>query len=299
MWSSLCRSGMGAIALSCGIGTAVSAVPQNYGVLVAESNVQLSTTIQGAIDANPDFTELLPGGDDFPMFASMAGSSNTAPSTDSTAIADVGLPGQFNSEITFSQLSIVLTQLPGVIEGFGIVPVPLDLTGSNNQLVAFFATLSEFRIDLNAPLNSALTPTGNLNEWLWAGLADVTVSGKLKPFVQIPTQADVPLGEFPFSQQVSALPLVGTFSGTNVNTTIAVGLQQGALQNQDLSLPPIAEVYDVGGLGLVTLLLNLREFTLVDISTAVVYQSPVPIPEPNTALLLALGLVGFAWRRRQ
>jgi len=301
MWNSLSRYGVGAIALSCGIGTAVSAIPLSYGVVAAQSNVAINTTIQGGIDANPDLTELLPGGNDFPMFASMQGASNTAPNTDSTAIADVGLPGNFGNGtngITFSQLSIVLDQLPGAIEGFGIVPVPLDLTGSQTQLVAFIANVTTFRIDLDAPFSSSLTPTGNPNEWLWAGLANATISGTLQPLIQIPTQADVPLGSYPFSQQV-VMPLAGTFSGTNVNTTIAVGLQQGALQDQSLDLPPITEQYDVGDLGLVTLLLNLREFTLADISTAVVYQSPVPIPEPNPALLLALGLVGIAWRRRQ
>jgi PEP-CTERM motif len=302
MWTSVGRYGMGALALSCGIGTAVSALPQSYGVLASQSNASVSTTIQAGVDLNPDVTELVPGGNDFPMFGSMQAASNTQPTTDSTATAEVGLPGQFDvaNGITFSQLSIVLGQLPGQLEGFGLIPVPLDLTGSNTQLAAAFVYVSSFRIDLDAPFSSSLTPTGNLNEWLWAGVANATISGTLHPLIQIPTQGDVPGGSYPFSQQV-VLPLAGTFSGDNHSTRIAVGLQQGALQDQDLSQPPITEqvpVLDLPPVGPVNLLLNLREFTLADISTAVVYEAPVPIPEPSTALLLTLGLVGIAWRRR-
>jgi hypothetical protein len=36
---------------------------------------------------------------------------------------------------------------------------------------------------------------------------------------------------------------------------------------------------------------------LEDISTSIVYQNATPIPEPGTALLLGLGLVGLALRR--
>src|SRR6185436_16044459 len=125
---------MGALALSCGLATAISATPQSYGVLAAQSNTSLSTTIQAGVDLNPDVTELLPGGNDFPMFGSMAASSNTQPTDESTATAEVVLPGAFNNGangITFSQLSIVLGELPGPLDGFGIIPVPLDLTGNS------------------------------------------------------------------------------------------------------------------------------------------------------------------------
>src|SRR6185436_8616873 len=108
-----------------------------------------------------------------------------------------------------------------------------------------------FRIDLNAVFSSSLTPSVNPGEWLWAGLADVTLSGTLAPVVQIPTQGDFPLGSFPFSQQAT-IPLAGTFSGDGTHTEVAVGLQQGALQDQDLSLPLINEQLDLLGLGLVT-----------------------------------------------
>ena len=68
-------------------------------------------------------------------------------------------------------------------------------------------------------------------------------------------------------------------------------------------MPPITEYVPVLDLpqpiGPVNVLLNLREFTLADLSTAIVYEAPVPIPESNTALMLALGLVGIAWRRRR
>ena len=292
---------MCAIALSCGIGSAASADPIGYFFLQDESNAFVSSSISAGLDVNPDFTELLPGGNDFPMFHTLTATSNTQPTNDSTLIADVGLPGEFNngtSGITISNLSIVLPDLPGPLEGFGIVSVPLDVTGSNFQGLAAFVHVTSFRLDLNSPLTSSLTPTANPNEWLWAGLADVTLSGTIHPLIQIPTQGDIPGGQYPFSQQVT-MPLVGTFSGDSTKTRVAVGIEQGALQNQNLTIPPISEQFNVGNLGLVTGVLNLGEFTLVDISTAAIYEVPVPIPEPNTALLLALGLVGIAWRRRQ
>lgn len=304
-WSSLARYGMGALALSCGIGTAVSATPQSYGVLATQSNTSLSTTIQAGVDLNPDITELLPGGNDFPMFGSMQLATNTQPTSDSTATAEVGLPGAFNNGangITFSQLSIVLGELPGPLEGFGLIPVPLDVTGATTQLAAAFVYVTSFRIDITAPFSSSLTPSGNPNEYLWAGLANATISGTLHPLIQIPTQGDVPGGSTPFSQAV-VLPLTGTFSGDNHSTRIAVGLAQGALQDQDLGMPPITQQVPVLDLpepiGPVNLLLNLREFTLADISTAIVYEAPVPIPEPNTGFLVVLGLAAIAWRRRQ
>jgi hypothetical protein len=301
MLSSLSRYGIGATLLSCALGAAVSAVPLQYNVVVAESDVQVSTTVQAGVDINPDPTELLPGGNDFPTFASMSGTSITQPTTQSKVTADVGLPGSFGNGtngITFSELSIILPQLPGALEGFGLVPIPLDLTGTNNQFFAFFATVTSFRIDLNSAFSSSLTPGVNPNEWLWAGLADVTISGKLQPHVVVPTVSDTPGPEVPFSQQVT-LPLLGTFSGDNTRTRVAVGVDQDALQDQNLNLPPTTQQFDVGDLGLITGLLNLRDFNLVDLSTAVVYQNNAPIPEPNTALLLGLGLVTFGVLRRR
>jgi len=301
MQFSLFRYGMGACAASCAFVAVASANTLTYDIIPSQSDVAISTTVQGAIDVNPDLTELLPGGDDFPMFASMAGGSTTSPTTDSTVMADVGIPGGFDNGthgITFSQLSIVLPDLPGPLEGFGIVPIPLDLTGSNNQLAAFLVHITSFQMDLAAAFHTTLNPTGNPNEWSWASLATMTIHGTLQPLVQIPTQGDIPGGQVPFSQQV-IVPLVGTFSGDQTKTRITVGIEQHTLQNQDLNVTPDTLQVDVGNLGIVTGLFSFKDFNLVDISTAAVYVNPTPIPEPNTALLLGLGLVAFGCRRRR
>ena len=232
MRSSPVRCGFGAFLLSCSLAGAASAAPLLYHVVASESDVSLSTQVTAIMDVNPDFTNT------FPTFGTLVGASDTMPTNDSKVTADVGLPNNFNPAggIDFSNLSIVLQELPGQLEGFGLLPVSLNLLGTNVQFVAFFAHLSSFRIDLDDPFSSSLTPTGNPNEWAWAGLANVTISGALQPLVQIPTQGDVSLGTFPFSQQVT-VPLFGTFSGDGTGTKVAVGLQQGALQDQDLSLP--------------------------------------------------------------
>ena len=298
MRSWLHRFGVGAFLFSCGFAGAVSANPLLYNVVANESDVNVSFQALEGMNVTPDFTGIL-GQDAFPHYSTVTGSSDTFPTNDSKVTADVGIPGGFDEGahgITFSQMSIVTQDLPGTLEGFGLLPVPLDVLGTNVQFVAFFAHVSSFSIVLNAPFSSTLTPTGNLNEWLWSGLADVTISGEIKPLVQIPTQGDFPLGTFPFSQQAT-VPLFGTFSGDSTHTRVAVGLQQGALQNLDLSLPPINEQLDLLNLGLVTGLFQLSDLTLVDISTAVVYQNSTPIPEPGTGLLLGIGLAAIAARR--
>jgi hypothetical protein len=248
------------------------------------------------VDVNPDLTEGLPGGDDFPQYGFMSGTSTTRPTLFSTATADVGLPGNMTGDITFSDLRIQLRDLPGPLSGFGVIAVPLDITGSSIQLLGFNATLSAFDIELNAPFTSSLTPTGNPDEWLWAGLADVTLSGMLWPEVFVPTQGPISLGPYPFSQAVT-MPLAGTFAGIPTGTEVNVAIPTGTLQDQDLSLPPIDVPLNLLELGVITAYFHLDTLLLADISTSVVYRNSTPIPEPSTAPLLVLGLVGLAVRR--
>jgi hypothetical protein len=262
--------------------------------------VFVAVGVAAAMDVNPDLTEGLPGGDDFPAAAAMSGQSNTVPTSQSTAVADVGLPGDFNGTIAFTDLTIKTTNTPGLISGFGSFSVPLDLSGQSFQLVAGSARLSSFEILLDAPFSSPLTATGNPEEYLWEGLANVRLVGTFEPTVTIPTVGVFPLGSFPFDQAVT-IPLAGTFSGIPTGTEVTVGIPQDVLNDQDLSLPLIEVQLPLGGLEIlpITGFFVFSDLTLADISTEVVYRNATPIPEPGMALLLGLGLAGLAALRRR
>ena len=99
------------------------------------------------------------------------------------------------------------------------------------------------------------------------------------------------------------MPLAGTFSGDGTGTRVTLGIPLDVLQDQSLALPPINVPLNLGTLpaplnGLVTGNFSLSGLVLGDLATAIVYQNATPIPEPNTAALLAIGLVGVALRRR-
>ena len=287
-------AGIAIVAGWIGIAGSASALPLTYNVVVSESNSRIDMAAGAGIDVNPDFLDL------FPQGATLAGTSNTFPLPSSNAVADVGLPGSFDpaTGITFSELTARFGQLPGTLTGFGTVTVPLDITGSGVQFVAFTAKVSSFSIVLDAPLSSPLVAGVNPNEWLWAGAGNVTISGTLDPIVSIPGQPDITLGSFPFSQAVT-MPLAGTFSGIPTGSQVTLGIPLGSITNQTLTIPPINVLEPIDLLGLVTGTFSIDSLVLTDLSTAIVYRNATPIPEPGTAALLGLGLVVLARRRRR
>jgi hypothetical protein len=289
------------IALLSSIAGAAAAVPLTYNVVQAESNILVQAKVNNTIDVSPDFTETLGGTGQFPVTEQMTGFSQTQPSGLSHLTADVGLPGSFANGangIDFSSLVIHTFNAPGVIGGSTNVPVPLGITGSPVTYVTVTASLATLQITLNAPFSSSLTPSVNPDEWLWAGVADVTISGTFSPQLLLPAQLPVAPTPTPFSQNV-LLPLAGTFSGDPTSTRVTIGIDEDAIGNQNLSLPPIEETVDLLDLGLVTLTYKFNDLLLADLTAGIVYRNATPIPEPGTAFLVALGLglVGFARRR--
>jgi hypothetical protein len=295
-----CGFGIGWIAALPWLASAAGAAPLQYTVVGSESNVRIDMGANASVDFTPDFTELLPGGDDFPFALIMSGFSNTQPTPQSRLTADVGLPDNFYEAhgIVFSDLLIRTANVPGTIQGFGFVSVPLDVTGASFQLLAFSARVSYFDIALDEPFASTLTPTGNANEWLWAGLAHVTLTGELIPVVTVPSVDPVELDPVPFTQSL-AIPLAGTFSAIPTGTEITVGVPIDALENQDLSLPTIDQQFDLAELGVVTGSFKLDTLLLTDFSTEIVYRNPTPLPEPSTAPVVALAIAGAMLNRRR
>jgi hypothetical protein len=155
-------------------------------------------------------------------------------------------------------------------------------------------------------------------EWLWAGAPSATVSGTFQvsgiPRVD-PTQA------VPFEVPVTGLPLAGTFTGDASGSEITVGFDPDQLaaflENQNPPTEPVAYHVDVpfaslgldqlvNALQLQALHLLLGDSISLDVSvqqllsfdTAIHYTNATPIPEPGTALLLAIGTAILARARR-
>ena len=290
------RVWLGVVAIA-GLASSAGAVPLSYTVVVDESSINTSTSVGAAVDVNPDLLN------QFPQFGVLTNTSTSKPTTSSHAVADVGLPSNFGdgaNGITFSELTFTTLPAPGVMDGFGAISVPFDLLGSNIQLIAYTVKLASLTLTLDDPLVSSLTPTLNPNEWAWAGVGNVTISGVIRPTVDIPSDAvpAIDLDPVPYTQSLT-MPLAGTFSGDANGTRVTLGIPLDALQDQSLAIPPVSVPLDIGGLGIITGTFGLNTLVLGDLATAIVYANSTPIPEPNTAALLALGLVGIALRRRR
>lgn len=272
------------------IPTSVLAAPAFYLVQPNESDIGLTASAFLTVDSDPDPL------DQFPDFHQVTGTSTSSPTFASSAIVDVGLPGNFNdgaNGITFSSLSIVYadTHRSQVLGG---VALP---TGGTPQLAGAYFDIEGFSIVLDAPFSASLTPGANPNEYLWAGTASVTVSGDLSATFEIPTVQSVSSPSTPFSQSLT-VALAGTFSGDQTGTEVTVGIPTDDLQNLNLSIPPFSDTIDL--LGLFDISIDFQDFLIANASGAVVYRNnSVPIPEPGTAALLGIGLLALGLRRRR
>lgn len=147
-----------------------------------------------------------------------------------TATADVGLPGAFMGgangvvvssgqlDTTFTESVILFTDIFGQLPP---IPSPVPLVGA-----ALVVHIAELELVLDGPLSSPLVPSGEPNEFLWAGDAPLTVNGSLNLSVAIPGQDPIGLPEpVPFSVPLSPGALAGAFSGDATSTTLDVGVE--------------------------------------------------------------------------
>jgi len=126
------RAWLGIGLMAGGVASSAAAVPLTYNVVVANSSITTSLTTDAEVDVNPDFLN------QFPQYGVLTSSSTTKPLPSSQAIADVGLPNNSANGangITISQLTY--STVPAVLDGFGVISVPLNVTGSTVQLVAY------------------------------------------------------------------------------------------------------------------------------------------------------------------
>jgi hypothetical protein len=200
---------------------------------------------------------------------------------------------------------------------FSVVEAPVLLFLAN----VYFTSMS---IVLEEPFSSPLLENPAIpGQYQWAGAANVTLVGEIKPEVDVsPTNPD----PVPFEIPIQAFPLEGSFDLVGNESEIVVGLEADALQelleNQSLDPDPIQQRVEipiemlaptiaetlgplVSALQLEGILEQLGDSIFVDIS----YQTLIAfdanafevhyLPEPSGALALGLGAALLVVARRR
>ncbi len=179
-----------------------------------------------------------------------------------SAVADVGLPGQFAggahgldlssllATVSFDESAIFLTD---VFEQLPPIPSPVPLVGA-----ALIVDIADLAIQLDGPLEAPLVPLGP-SAFSWAGAAPLTVSGTLNLRLVIPGQAPIGLEEpVPFSAPLSPGVLAGSFAGDAASTTLDVGVDALELDTDPSALAVGLQLAGLGSLNVQLTQLRIR-----------------------------------------
>jgi hypothetical protein len=111
-----------------------------------------------------------------PTTKMLVGSSDLFASSSGSAVADVGLPGQFAGAVAFIDIA------------------DLDVT-------------------LLGPLESSLLSVGDPSTYSWGGVAPLRIAGNLELLIAIPGQQAIQFASAHFGVETSQGALAGTFAG--------------------------------------------------------------------------------------
>ena len=183
-----------------------------------------------------------------------------------TAQCDTGLPDSFNggtqegiyidifeAHVDVQEAGVLLTDLFAPLVAAlppGTLPVPL---------VGFAGVvdIADLDVSMVAPLSSNLFSLPDPNEYDWAGVAGLRISGTLNLIVAIPGQDPIAVSDpIPFDQVVNPAALAGSFGGDTVgdptSTTLWVGLEEATVTPDTSALQLGAIVIPLGAVGSVT-----------------------------------------------
>ena len=289
-----------AIGMLCGV--AAAADPLTY--TIQSSAPPLNVVVEG--DASVTYSPLLGPPTTIQL---LDGTSTLAARPRGSAVADVGLPGQFlggahgilvssfDAHTDFTESAFLFTDIFGQLPP---IPSPVPLVGAG-----LLVDIADLELVLDGPLASSLQPNGEPNGFSWAGEAPITINGSVNLSVLIPGQEPIGLPEpSTFSVSVSPAALAGGFSGDAATTTLAVGADALEL-DPDTSqfLAPIeVDLGVLGGLSVSLTRLRLR----VDgayLATNKKFGLPPATPTPGCGigpeLALLVPALGALRRRRE
>jgi len=255
------RSGGWCAAFGLSLFGAVSASAANLTYAIQPSNPVVQVAIDG--DASVTYSPLLGP----PTTVSLLnGTANMSGRPRGSAVADVGLPGQFmggahgilissfQANTDFTDAAFLFTDLFGQLPP---IPSPVPLGGAG-----LLVDIADLELVLDGPLSSPLHPNGQPNGFSWAGEAPLTVNGSLNLLVIIPGQDPIGPAEPPatFSVSVSPAALLGGFTGDATTTTLEVGADALEVNPDTTAFQAPIEINlgALGGLSVKLTRLNLR-----------------------------------------